>query len=86
LQWFDDSQCASVWSALSTSMNVACTVGPMLLAATLTVLRWHAFFVLLGTYIVGYLLFVMFSKLFSACAFTAVPHSLELTSDRGGGV
>jgi len=42
-----------MWSVLSTSMNLACTVGPLLLAATLTNLRWHAFFVLLGMYITG---------------------------------
>jgi len=74
LQWFDESQFASVWSALSTSMNIACTVGPMLTMAALTVLRWHAFFVLLGMYIFGHLIanFLLYLPYVLVCCCTLV--------------
>jgi len=70
-------QFASVWSALSTSMNLACTVGPMLFAATLAILRWHAFFVLLGMYTTGHFvtdldMYPLCSLLTHASAFSAL--------------
>jgi len=49
LQWFDASQFASVWSVLSTSMNIACAIGPVLISLVLTMVHWRACFVLLGT-------------------------------------
>ena len=41
LQWFRENQFGTAWSVLSTSMNVAGTVGPLITAYITTSFGWR---------------------------------------------
>lgn len=47
-QWSKPTEFASLWSALSTSMNIACSLGPLVTLYLIERARWQACFVLFG--------------------------------------
>lgn len=47
-QWYKADEFASMWSTLSSSMNVACSVGPLVTLFLLEKARWQACFILFG--------------------------------------
>ena len=57
-QWFSPTEFGTYWSVLSTSMNVACSAGPIVATFIIAALGWRYLFNLFGK------LFVMYSLLF----------------------
>jgi OPA family glycerol-6-phosphate transporter-like MFS transporter 4 len=49
IQWFKDEQYGTAWSVLSTSMNVAGTLGPLIAAFIITYSSWRYSLLLPGT-------------------------------------
>ncbi len=50
-QWFSQTEFGTYWSLLSTSMNVACSAGPIVATFIISALGWRYLFNLFGEFL-----------------------------------